>query len=150
MLSSSCSFALLVLLVNELMMVMIVLSQVVLVLLLLILNEQLKAGWKMAAAETILCRRSLVLGSFEVWIDTKGPRIWGSYWISRNTRIPCHTLLQPPPKLVSSHQMPRPMQFVLNCKILRWTHNIGQMHSKTHGPTCCKPFYQNYIEDTLL
>ena len=146
MLSSSCSFALLVLLVNELMMVLI---QVVLILVLLVLNEQLKAGWKMAAAETILCRRSLVLGSFEVWIDTKGPRIWGSYWISRNTRIPCHTLLQPPPKLVSSHQMPRPMQFVLNCKILQWTHNIGQKHSKTHRPICCKPFYQNYIEDTL-
>ena len=41
-------------------------SHVVLFLFLLILNEQLKAGWKMAAAETILCRRSLVLGSFEV------------------------------------------------------------------------------------
>ena len=66
MLSSSCSSALLVLLVNELMMVLIVWIQVALVLFLLILNEQLKAGWKMAAAETILCRRSLVLGSFEV------------------------------------------------------------------------------------
>ena len=124
-------------------------SHVVLFLFLLILNEQLKAGWKMAAAETILCRRSLVLGSFEVWIDTKGRRIWGSYWISRNTRIPCHTLLQPPPKLVSSHQMPRPMQFVLNYKILQWAHNIGQIHSKTHWLICCKPFYQNYIEETL-